>query len=106
MKLYGKLEPPVDPIPINVIPFNVLDTTPEDGEIRTAVRDGLKRGRAGGTSQINAKHINLWLTDVEEEKTAESEGGTGTEGQGDRWCLFVRLVRAIWDMGTVPRQMM
>jgi hypothetical protein len=27
-------------------------------------------------------------------------------GLGDRWRIFVRLVRAIWETGTVPRQMM
>ena len=91
---------------INVTPFDVPDSTPGDKEIRTAVRDGLKWGRAGGASQINAEHIKLWLTDMEDKETAENEGGTGTEGLGDRWHLFVWLVRAIWDTGTVPQQMM
>ena len=103
VKLYGKVEPPGEPIPINVTPFDVPDSTPGDGETRTAVRDGLKRGRAGGASQINAKHIKVWLTDMEEEEKSGSEGEAGTEGKGGRWCLFVRLVRAIWDTGTVPR---
>ena len=44
VKLYGKVEPPGEPIPINVTPFDVPDSTPGDREIRTAVRDGLKQG--------------------------------------------------------------
>ena len=74
VNLYGKAEPLGDPIPINIEPSNVPDTTPEDREIRTAVKDGLKRGRAGGALQINAKHIKHWLLEAEEEKKVERKG--------------------------------
>ena len=37
-ELYGKVEPPGEPIPINVEPAEVPDACPEDAEIRAAVR--------------------------------------------------------------------
>ena len=56
------------------IPFDGPDATPEEGEIRMAVKDGLKRGRAGGALQINGKHIKHWLLEAEEEKKVERKG--------------------------------
>ena len=56
-KLYAKVEPPGEPIPINVEPFAINDATPTEAEIRAVVK-GLKNGRAGGVSGIKAEHIN------------------------------------------------
>ena len=103
VKLYGKVETPGDPIPINVEPFAIPDATPDDTEIRAAVKDGLKRGRAGGRLTVQSQ---AHLKDVEEEEKAEREGATRVQGLGDRWRIFVRLARAIWETGTIPRQMM
>ena len=98
-KLYAKVEPPGAPIPINVEPLNINDTTPMEAEIRAVVK-GLKNGRAGGVSGIQAKHIKQWLRRdviVAEEK--------GIEGPGDKWAIFNKLIQTIWDRGEIPQQM-
>ncbi len=33
------------------------------------------------------------------------EAEDGVEGIGDRWRLFVTLLQAVWESGTVPTQM-
>ena len=40
----------------------------------------------------------MWLCGMvdEEEK--------GHYGPGDKWCLFVRLIQAIWEQDSIPRQ--
>jgi len=69
VELYTKVQPPGDPIPINIDPFAINDEVPTDAEVREVVR-GLRNGRAGGVSGIRAKHMKQWLRDVvtEEEK--------------------------------------
>ena len=99
VKLYEKVPPPGDPIPINVDPFDLDDSVPDDVAIREVVR-GMKNGRAGGSGGITAEHIKLWLAGmVEEEKE-------GTEKAGDCWRTFVKLIQLIWDTGEIPRQML
>ena len=80
--------PPGDPIPINVEAYSINDATPDDGELRAVVQ-GLCNGRAGGASGIKAEHLKEWLRGVLEEEEK------GTEGLGDRWRAFVRLIRTI-----------
>ena len=87
---------------INVDPTPVRDGVPPDGEIREAVREGLKRGRAGGASGMRAEDLKRWLRGAMEEEDPESEG---REGAGDTWRLFVRMVQSIWQTGTIPRQL-
>ena len=65
IKLYEKVEPPGEPIPINVEPYAIPDASPTESEIRAAVKDGLKRGQSGGASLFKAKHIKQWLKDME-----------------------------------------
>ena len=97
-ELYRKRVPPGDDIPINVEAYDVRDDTPSDGEIREAVRGGLKNGRVGGASRIRAEDVKGWLRDREEEERG------GTAGLGDKWQLFVKLIQAIWEQGCIPRQ--
>ena len=80
IKLYEKVEPPGDTIPINVEPFETPDAASEESDIRAAVKDGLKQGRAGGASLFKAEHIKQWLKDIKEEEKAEREGSTGVQG--------------------------
>ena len=54
-------------------PFNMRDDRPDDGEIRAAVVD-LNNERAGGASQIRAKHIKAWLRGAKEADKAEENG--------------------------------
>ena len=48
-ELYWKVSPPGDPIPINVEPFDLDDSIPEDAAIREVVA-GLINGRVGGAT--------------------------------------------------------
>ena len=52
VKLYSRVPPPGDPIPIDVSRFDVRDDEPDDEEIREVVRARLKNGRASGASQL------------------------------------------------------
>ena len=99
VELYAERTPPGDPIPINVQPSDVRDDTPDDAEIRAAVRK-LRNGRAGGASNMRAEDIKSWL------RGAEDEEKNNTEGAGDRWRAFVRLTQSIFEQGRVPRQML
>ena len=61
--LYGKVDPPGEPIPINIDPFTINDAIPTEPEIRSVVK-GLRNGRAGGVSGIKAEHMKQWLHDA------------------------------------------
>ena len=101
VELYGKVEPPGEPIPINVQPFGICDGTPDDEEIRDVVKYHLKSGRAGGASFLRAEDIKRWLRDIEQEEDPERSGGCGRN-----WRRFVSLIQMIWETGTVPKQML
>ncbi len=96
--LYMKVRPPGGNIPINVQPFNIPDGIPSNLEIRGVV-SGLQNGQAAGAMGLQAEHIKVWLQDVEmkEEQAAHA-------GRGDKWRIFVRLIQAIWEQGSVPEQ--
>lgn len=103
VELYGKVPPPGDPIPINVEPYDVEDGKPTEAEIREVVKEALKRGRAGGASLIRAEDIKSWLRGMIDEEDPEKVDCTDT---GWKWRKFVELINAIWETGTVPRQML
>jgi hypothetical protein len=42
----------------------------------------------------------LWLRDV-----TRKEEEDGDVGLGDKWHLIVKLMKAIWEWGCVPKQM-
>ena len=54
--LYSRLLPPGDNIPVEVEPFEVEDSVPEEGEIEWAVKR-LRNNRSGGPSQMWEEHI-------------------------------------------------
>ena len=56
--LYQNVAPPGDPIPINVEPFDIEDSVPEDAELREVVTY-FRNGRAGGSGGIKAEHIKV-----------------------------------------------
>jgi hypothetical protein len=60
VELYRKRVSPRAPIPINITPVNILDSTPSDVKIRAAVKKSTN-GRAGGASKMQAKHLKTWL---------------------------------------------
>ncbi|KAL7541335.1 hypothetical protein ACHAWF_006905 [Thalassiosira exigua] len=52
---------------------------------------------------MRAEDLKEWLRGIEKEEDPEKED---REGAGDRWRLFVRLIRAIWVQGRIPRQLL
>jgi hypothetical protein len=101
--LYRQRNPPGDPLPINIDPIPVDDGTPSNGEIRVAVA-GLSYGCTGGTSGMHTEDVKAWLRSVKLEE--DPEVGPANIGAGDNWCRFTLLVRAIWDHGKIPPQLL
>ena len=95
------MQPPGNPIPINVKPFAIDDSVPKEPEIRAVVKE-LRNGRAGGASGIKAEHIKQWLHDMERE---EEQGTAGHGNIGNNWQLFVELIQIVWAEGEIPQQM-
>ena len=95
MKLYERVPPPEEPIPILVDPFPIDDDAPEGLELREVVR-GMRNVRAGGASGICVEHIQVWLKGVVEEE--EMRKGN----MGHQWRVFVKLIQTIWERGEVP----
>ncbi len=94
VELYTTVPPPGWLMPINVTPIPVPDGTPTDHEIREVVGK-LRNGCAAGATGMQAEHLKEWL----------QEAADGVEGAGDRWRLFVALMQATWESGTVRTQM-
>ncbi len=86
-------------LPINLTPIPVPDKPPTDPEIREVVAK-LRNGCTAGATGMKAEHLKEWLCSIGREEAEES-----TEGAGDCWRLFVSLVQATWESGTVPTQM-
>ncbi len=80
-------------------PIPVPDVTPTDHEIREVVGK-LRNGRAAGAMGMQAELLKEWLRGIKREEAAH-----GVEGAGDHWRLFVALMQATWESGTVPTQM-
>ncbi len=98
MELYARDPPLGGAFPINNDPLPVPDELPTDGKIREGVRQ-LQNGQAAGVGKMRMEHLKEWLADIlEEEKN-------GKEGMGQKWQLFVQLVTAIWERGSIPEQM-
>jgi hypothetical protein len=109
--LYGRVPSPGEPLPIHVDKVAIPDGVPSDQELREVVR-GLQNGRAAGASGLQAEHIKVWLCDMvrKEEETGPMEDGPREEGESDegkgkKWRIFVKLMQAVWEQGSVPEQM-
>ncbi len=61
---------------------------------------GLQNRRAAGASGLQAEHIKVWLTDVVCEEEEQSDVGLG-----EKWRIFVKLMQAVWEQGSIPEQM-
>ena len=90
-ELYARVQPPGEPIPINIQPFDIDDLVPKESKIQAVVR-GLRNGRAGGVSGIKAKHIKQWMWDMVKE---EEQWTAGHGNIGNKWRLFVELVQFV-----------
>jgi hypothetical protein len=86
--LYKATTPPGDPIPIHYHGNAIDDTTPEDEEIRRAVRR-LKAGKAPGPSGLRVDEIKQWMA----ERTTKPEP----------WNKFRLLVRHCFETGELPQ---
>ena len=63
---------------------------------------GLQNGRAAGATGMKAEHLKGWLDAIQrEEKAAEEDPGREST-LGDKWQVFLKLIRTIWDMGEIP----
>ncbi len=49
---------------------------------------------------MQAEHIKVWLSNVMHKEEEESNVGLG-----DDWCIFIKLMQAIWEQGCMPKQM-
>jgi hypothetical protein len=99
VELYTAVTPLVWEMRINVTPTAVRDEPPMEQEIRGVVGK-LRNNCAVGAMGMKAEHLKGWLCGIKHE---ESENGVAKEG--DCWRLFVRLMQAVWESGTVPTQM-
>jgi hypothetical protein len=101
--LYRQRGPPGEPLPINIDPIPVDDKMPSKAEIRVAVA-GLFNGCAGGVLGMRAEDVKTCLRSIKLEE--DPEVGPANIGAGDNWCRFTLLVRAIWDHGEIPPQLL
>jgi hypothetical protein len=99
VELYTTVPPPGWSMPINVTPIPVPDGTPMDHEIWEVVGK-LRNSRAAGAMGMQAEHLKEWLSGIKQEEAAD-----GVEGSRNRWRLFVALMQATWESGTMPTQM-
>jgi hypothetical protein len=97
--LYRKAASKGDPIPIHVNKAAILDDIPSDGELRAVVRE-LQNRRTPGATGLQAEHRKELLSDVVRKEEEQSDVGLGHNRR-----VFVKLMQAIWEHGSVPKQM-
>ena len=56
---------------------------------------------------MKAKHIKVWLDEIQRKEKAamENHGREADPGAGHKWRIFVELIQAIWNRGEIPEQM-
>jgi hypothetical protein len=97
--LYGRVASKGDPIPIHVDKANILDDIPSGEELRAIVRE-LQNGRAAGATGLQVEHIKVWLSGAVRKEEEQSNIGLG-----HKWRVFVKMMQAIWEHGSIPKQM-
>ena len=101
--LYAWRDPPGEPLPTNIVPIQLNDDAPSNGEIREAA-GRLTNGRAAEASGMRAEDVKAWLHGIKLEE--DLRVGPNNIGAGDNWRKFVLLVQAIWDHGDIPPQLL
>ena len=89
--LYTRVDPPGDPIPIVVEPFEIRDDVPNSDEIAQSVRQ-LRCGKAPGPSKMRAEHLKDWLSAATREDSPDTAN----------WDTLVELVQHVWRTGELP----
>ncbi len=97
--LYGRVTSKGDPISIHVYKADIPDNIPSDAKLQNCVR-AFQNGRAAGATGLQAEHIKEWLTNAVRKE--EEEGDIGFE---HKWRVFVKMMQAIWEHGSIPKQM-
>jgi hypothetical protein len=97
--LYERAASKGDPIPIHVNKANIPDNIPSDRELRAIVRK-LQNRPAAGVTGLQAEHIKVWLSDAVREEEEQRNIGLG-----HKWRVFVKMMHAIWEHGSIPEQM-
>lgn len=92
--LYSRADPPGEPIPVLVAPFDICDEIPSEEEIERHVKR-LKNGKSPGPTGMRAEHLKGWL---EAARRKEMPDGT-------HWCLLVSLVQECFATGVLPAQL-
>jgi hypothetical protein len=88
-----------DPIPIHIDKADIPDDIPTDGKLRDCVRP-LRNGCATGATGLQAEHIKVWLADAVCKEKEESDIGLRY-----KWQVFIKIMQAIWEHGSIPEQM-
>ena len=79
-KLYSRVLPPGDTIPVTIEPFEVEDGVPLEAEVEWAVKR-LQNNRAGGASRMRAEDFKGWMAAA---RRGEKEREAKTKEGGDR----------------------
>jgi hypothetical protein len=86
-------------LPINATPTAIPDGPPTDLKFREAVVK-LQNGSTAVAMGMKAEHLMGWLCNVKHEEAVD-----GKEEARSRWRLFVSLIKAAWECGTMSTQM-
>jgi hypothetical protein len=86
--LYTRANPPGEPIPIVVAPFDVEHEVPKEGDIEDTLRR-LKLGKAPGLSGIKSEHLKMWLDAAQRSKDPDPV----------KWNKFVELLQHAFATG-------
>ena len=83
-KLYSRVPPPGDTIPVTIEPFEVEDGVPSEAEVEWAVKR-LRNNRAGGPSRMRAEDLKGWLAAARRDETErDNRIKNGGDRGGDR----------------------
>jgi hypothetical protein len=88
---YRRDNPPGDPVPVLVAPFDVDDGVPLEGEIDDTVRR-MRNGKAAGPSGIRVEHLKEWLVISEREQDPDRS----------KWEKFYELIQHVFMSGDFP----
>ncbi len=88
-------------VAISIVPVEVRDDMPTDGEIQAVVAK-LTNCRSAGASHMRAEHLKEWLGGIKLEEDLEM--GPNNVCMGDQRRALARLVQAVWDEGKIPLQ--